>query len=333
MKRLIEILAVGVTDDAGEPLDSGTVTVYEGGTTTLQTVYQDWDLTIPWSNPLTLDAAGRAVAYVDGRVKLVIQDSDDEVVRTIDQVGTEDSDTAASSVSGLAGSGLVAAADESIDVNVDGATLTISLDQVKVADDGIGAAQIDDDIALPGDCSTTGNFTVGDATTDTLKLGGSSGIVFTNVTTSGKTGVSIDSTDDNFYPGGTSKAAVKAVGTKTLGVYDPTADRNLPVVTSIDPGSSGSLVILCGSITSAGAVSTGAGFSSSKTATGNYTITFTTAFNAAPNVVATGGPQVGSGATVTISNSLTTTEVKFVVVDSSGAAADFAVNFIAIGTR
>lgn len=92
MIRLIDTLAAGVTDDAGAPLASGTVTTYLAGTTTLYTVYQDFELSNPHPNPATLDAAGRLIAYADTRVKLVIATSAGVTVRTVDNVGNADSD-------------------------------------------------------------------------------------------------------------------------------------------------------------------------------------------------------------------------------------------------
>lgn len=137
MIRLIEILAAGVTDDSGNPLDSGQVYFYEAGTTTLQTVYEDFEQENPLSNPATLDAAGRLIAYAEDRVKLVIVDSDGATIRTIDDVGTSDSDITSSSVAQAAGNGLVVATDGTLAVNVDSTTITISSDQLQVAAAGI----------------------------------------------------------------------------------------------------------------------------------------------------------------------------------------------------
>ena len=86
---LIDILAAGVTDDSGVVLASGTVTSYQAGTTTLQTIYQDNDLTIPHSNPSTLDSAGRLIAYSATSLKLVIETSAGASVRTIDNVSPD----------------------------------------------------------------------------------------------------------------------------------------------------------------------------------------------------------------------------------------------------
>lgn len=96
MVRLVDILAAGVTDSSGTLLDSGTVTVYDAGTTTLKTVYEDFAQTTPHSNPLTLDGAGRAYAYAEGRIKIVIMDSDGNTVKTLDNVGNEDDDVSIS---------------------------------------------------------------------------------------------------------------------------------------------------------------------------------------------------------------------------------------------
>lgn len=144
MRRLIEVLAVGVTDDSGLPVENGTVTFYDAGTSNLRTVYQDFaeTSTLAHANPATLDAAGRLIAYSSYRVKLVIRTSAGATVRTIDNVGTSDSDLSSASASTFAGSGLTAPGDGSIAVNVDGTTLEINSDTVRVKDSGISSAKL-----------------------------------------------------------------------------------------------------------------------------------------------------------------------------------------------
>lgn len=132
---LIDILAAGVTDDAGEPLALGTVTFYLAGTTTPETVYEDFALATPHSNPLTLDDAGRAIAYSDTRVKALIKNASGATVRTIDNINLADSDISASSASALAGDGLSAAAGL-LNVNVDGNTIETSSDAIRIKDAG-----------------------------------------------------------------------------------------------------------------------------------------------------------------------------------------------------
>jgi len=92
MIRLIEILACGVTDDAGAALANGTVTSYLAGTTTLETLYEDFELETPLANPITLSASGRQIAFANERVKLVFHNAAGNLVRTINNVGTSDSD-------------------------------------------------------------------------------------------------------------------------------------------------------------------------------------------------------------------------------------------------
>ena len=48
----------------GKPLSGGQICVYAAGTTTPVSLFKDAAGTVPWGNPITLDASGRAVAYV-----------------------------------------------------------------------------------------------------------------------------------------------------------------------------------------------------------------------------------------------------------------------------
>ena len=141
--RLIDIMQAGFLDGSGEPLDSGTVTVYDAGTTNLRTVYQDFDLGTPHQNPLTLDSEGKAKAYTDQRVKLLVKNSLGQTVATIDNVGTESTDLTDSSADQLAGDGLQAPGDGTLAVNVDGVTLEVDTDTVRVKDSGISKAKFD----------------------------------------------------------------------------------------------------------------------------------------------------------------------------------------------
>jgi microcystin-dependent protein len=64
-------------DSLGKPLNGGQLFTYAAGTTTPQSAYQDTGLTIPWPNPITLDAAGRVPAFylADGSIKVRLTDS------------------------------------------------------------------------------------------------------------------------------------------------------------------------------------------------------------------------------------------------------------------
>lgn len=144
MIALVDILATGVRNESDEALAFGTVTVYEAGTTTLATTYQDRDQEDPHSNPLTLDAAGRAMVWAENRVKLVIQDADGELIRTIDNVGISDEDVAAAQAGNLAGDGLIVNEDDELSVNPDGTSIAIVNNAVQIKDKGVSSGKLAD---------------------------------------------------------------------------------------------------------------------------------------------------------------------------------------------
>lgn len=78
-------------DNNGNPLDSGKIYTYEAGSSTPATTYQDSDETTPQANPIILDGAGRPTGgaiWLDSALeyKLVIKDSSDVTLQTIDDV-------------------------------------------------------------------------------------------------------------------------------------------------------------------------------------------------------------------------------------------------------
>lgn len=119
MKQLIGILEAGIRDTSDTPVSLGQVYFYEAGTTTLQTAYQDYAFTTPHANPATLDAYGKLTAYVDGRVKIVIVNSSGTTIDTIDHIGIEDDDIQGANTDSIAGEGLEAAPDGTINSVVD----------------------------------------------------------------------------------------------------------------------------------------------------------------------------------------------------------------------
>lgn len=67
-------------DDGGRPLAGGFLYTYEAGTTTPKATYSDNSGATPLSNPVELDAAGRARIFIDGSYKFVLHDSDNVAV-------------------------------------------------------------------------------------------------------------------------------------------------------------------------------------------------------------------------------------------------------------
>ena len=94
--QLIDYLAAGVKTSAGVAVANGSAYIYEAGTTTPKTVYQDRALSIPHSNPITLDDIGRAEAYTNTAVRLIVEDSSGTSIVDIDLAasGTVESITA-----------------------------------------------------------------------------------------------------------------------------------------------------------------------------------------------------------------------------------------------
>lgn len=88
MALLINVLASGVVDASGNPLDSGKAYIYEVGTTTPVTAYQDAELSLPHSNPIVLNSVGKAEAYVNQDVRVLIEDANGTTIDDIDAIGT-----------------------------------------------------------------------------------------------------------------------------------------------------------------------------------------------------------------------------------------------------
>lgn len=64
-------------DQFGAPLSGGKLNFYQAGTVAApQNAFQDYGLTIPWPNPITLDATGRVPQFylADGFIKIVLTD-------------------------------------------------------------------------------------------------------------------------------------------------------------------------------------------------------------------------------------------------------------------
>ena len=65
-------------DSSGDPLNAGTINVYDSGTTSARTVYKDSAAATPWTQPITLDSAGRltgAIYIPEGNWKYILKNS------------------------------------------------------------------------------------------------------------------------------------------------------------------------------------------------------------------------------------------------------------------
>lgn len=78
-------------DDNGDPLEGGTIEVYQAGTSTPKAVYSDRDGLIPLPNPVELDSAGCAEIWMKpGSYKFILKNKNNVVVKTIDRVAPAD---------------------------------------------------------------------------------------------------------------------------------------------------------------------------------------------------------------------------------------------------
>lgn len=75
-----------IYDPNGQALAGGKVWTYEAGTTTPLVTYSDSEQTVPNTNPVILDAEGKAPLYVTGPWKMVVQYADGAQLRTHDDL-------------------------------------------------------------------------------------------------------------------------------------------------------------------------------------------------------------------------------------------------------
>lgn len=76
-------------DNSGNPLNGGKIRIYDAGTTSTKTVYQDSTSSTPWTQPITLDSAGRPTASIyigSGAWKYTLETSAAAVFVTEDNI-------------------------------------------------------------------------------------------------------------------------------------------------------------------------------------------------------------------------------------------------------
>ena len=166
-------------DDYALVLAGGLIYTYEAGTTTPLATYQDLEGAIPNENPIVLDAAGRAgaIRVTNGvAYKFVIQDADEEVVETIDNIieGAADGDSDSQYLISLSYVG-TPGAQGTMGVHSVTTACTIPIDFDGASGDVITAPASDYIISVKKDGVEVGTITV------------SSGGVFTFDTTGGAT--------------------------------------------------------------------------------------------------------------------------------------------------
>ena len=91
-------------DTDGVPLASGKLYTYEAGTTTPKATFTDSSEAVENANPIILDSDGYADLWLgDGTYKLVLKDSNDATIKTLDNVAGDVASGFASSVTAVTG--------------------------------------------------------------------------------------------------------------------------------------------------------------------------------------------------------------------------------------
>lgn len=82
--RIVEFLLAGIFDVSGNPVNAGKVYCYAAGTDTEKKLYTDAAKTHEATNPVILDASGRAIVYADGNYKFIVKTSAGVLLFTVD---------------------------------------------------------------------------------------------------------------------------------------------------------------------------------------------------------------------------------------------------------
>jgi hypothetical protein len=75
MAAILPVPEFQFVDADGHPYAGGTLATYVPGTTTGKATWADPNQTVTNTNPITLDAAGRAIVYGDGDYRLILYDA------------------------------------------------------------------------------------------------------------------------------------------------------------------------------------------------------------------------------------------------------------------
>lgn len=136
MAKIAPYVFVQEFDNNGEVLNGGKIYTYEAGTSTPKTTYTDSTEASANTNPIILDASGRADIWLGtGSYKFVITDSADVTIKTVDAITGDAVNVFGQSVESISGNETVTTSDENT-VYLCTAALTISLPAVASAQEG-----------------------------------------------------------------------------------------------------------------------------------------------------------------------------------------------------
>lgn len=95
------------TNSAGDPLAGGKLYTYAAGTSTPKATYADSGAVTPNANPIVMDARGEATIFWDGVYKVILKDSADSLVWTVDNISSTGDSVPLATLASSAGSSLV----------------------------------------------------------------------------------------------------------------------------------------------------------------------------------------------------------------------------------
>ena len=118
-------------DSNGDPLSGGKLFTYSAGTLTQKQAFTDQDATTPTTNPIILDAAGRATFYISGSYRYRLFDSNDVLIEDTDDVNSFTSTSASGQAyfESFSGNGTQTTFTTSQDLGTDEKLLMVYVDQ------------------------------------------------------------------------------------------------------------------------------------------------------------------------------------------------------------
>lgn len=166
----VDILLNGVRDNNDNPVASGFVYTYDAGTTNNRTTWDLYDKSDTATNPIQLDAYGRATVYADGAYKFVIKDSLGNTVQTLDNLffGVSDASTWYCGTAGGTANALTATCSPDFNTYSNGFEVTVRASATNTTTtptlsvDGVGAKTIlhlDGTALLAGDIVSGTQYT------------------------------------------------------------------------------------------------------------------------------------------------------------------------------
>lgn len=162
----VDFLLNGVVDTNNEPIASGWVYTYSAGTTSDKTCWDLYDKSDTASNPVQLDAYGRAQIYCDGAYKFVIKDANLNTIQTLDNLffGVSDASTWYCGTAGGTADALTATCSPDFNTYSNGFEVTVRASATNATTtptlsvDGVGAKTI---VHLDGTAVVAGDIVSG----------------------------------------------------------------------------------------------------------------------------------------------------------------------------